>query len=231
MKHLAIHREMMASRREPDNSASLKKIRSSWNNIASEENEGNVTERNSFLSTIRNQPYTKLITLGIGPCREDCSGTSKDIYDKGKAMVRENTGDSRSIGPCTNWLTLKLSRCIEDGSNKHISDMFEAKDAYKKGEASWSLATHRISSCRKDDSNKRVKVMKESIFVDDILSLIFCKLPLHTIFQLQIICSSWKTFISSSICFHNLWEKTNMQMWLLIDLYHGEINDSSKGFA
>ena len=95
----------MDSKRELENYAGLKRM--ALNNILSEEN---VIERNS---TTSNQPYTKWHRLGIGPCREDDFGSSKDIYEKGKSMVEENKVNSPLDGLHTDLL--------EEKSSKHIS--------------------------------------------------------------------------------------------------------------
>ncbi|GLJ49063.1 hypothetical protein SUGI_1035010 [Cryptomeria japonica] len=197
---------MTSSEKEPDNSRFI-------HDTTSEENEGDTSQTKSSTSEL---PCTNWTTLGIGPWREDGLGSSK-----GKAMATEKKSYSGSGGLCTNWLTLKIGSCIEDGSNKCIYAM-------EKGESSSSW------SCREDGSNTEVKVREESFFVgdilEDILNIIFCKLPLHTLFQVQIVCTSWKTIISSSVHFHNLWEQSNMQIWLVMDLYD-KTSDSSNGLA
>ncbi|GLJ49062.1 hypothetical protein SUGI_1035000 [Cryptomeria japonica] len=240
----------MASKREPGNSGlthGIDRMVIKWNNILSEEKEGDISKH----------PYTNWLTLGIGPCREDGSGSSKDTYgnwltlgigpcrkdgsgsskdtdgkgkamatdDKGKAMATEKKSDSGSSGLNRNWLTLKIGSCIEDD---FIPVGIPLKLATEKGESSsgWSW--------REDGSNKEVKIWEESIFnghiLEDIWNIIFCKLPLHTLFQIQSVSTSWRSIISSSAYFHNLWEQSNMQMWLVMDLYDNT-SESSNGLA
>ncbi|GLJ07677.1 hypothetical protein SUGI_0072320 [Cryptomeria japonica] len=216
----------MASKREAENSRfvhGIKRMRICWNSILSEEKEGDIIQR--FSSTSK-QPYNNWLTIGIGSWRENGSGSSKDIYGKGKVMAAEKKGDSGTSGIYTNWLTLKTGSCIEDGSSKHIYSLL---DAEKKGESSSSRSTLRISSCREDDSDKKVEG-RAAYIPEDIMNIIFCKLPLHTLFQVQIVSSSWQSIISSSACFHSLWEQSNVQMWLVMDLYD-ETNGSSDGIA
>ncbi|XP_059069383.1 uncharacterized protein LOC131042804 isoform X2 [Cryptomeria japonica] len=211
---------MMASRREAENTRfihglGVKRMRICWNSIISEEKEGDILQR---FSSTSEQPYTNWLTLGIGPWRQDGSGSSK-----GKATAAEKKSDSGSTGLYTNWLTLKTGSCTEDGSSKCIHAMEKVESS-----------TLRISSCREDGSNKKLEGREESIFKgyvpEDILNIIFCQLPLHTLFQVQIVSTSWQSLISSSAYFHNLWEQNNMQMWLIMDLYD-ETSGSSNGVA
>ena len=82
-------------------------------------------------------------------------------------------------------LTLKEGACIEFSIGKHINFIDEAKDVENTGEA---------SSTSEDDSNKIVEGREESFISshipEEILTKVFCKLPLHTLFQMQIVCTS-----------------------------------------
>ena len=93
-------------------------------------------------------------------------------------MAVQKDGDVGSIEFLTNSLTLKAGLCIEDRNNKHIHAMDKTKDAGSRGEASPSS---------EDGANKGVEDRKESVGVghipEEILIMIFCKLPLHTFFQ------------------------------------------------
>ncbi|GLJ49128.1 hypothetical protein SUGI_1036430 [Cryptomeria japonica] len=220
----------MASKREADNSRfidGIKRLRICLNSVLREEKEGDIFR--GFSSTSK-QPSTNWLTVGTGPWRQDGSG-------KGKIIAPEMKGDSGSSGLSINWLTLKIGSCTEDGSSKHIYGMLEARNAEKKGESSSSKedgSDKRVSSCSEDGSNKKVEGREESFFVghipEDILNTIFCKLPLHTLFQVQIISTSWQSIISSSTYFHNLWEQSNVQMWLVMDIYD-ETSGCSNGLA
>ncbi|GLJ59850.1 hypothetical protein SUGI_1524780, partial [Cryptomeria japonica] len=173
------------------------------------------------------EAYTNWLKLGIGTCRED--GSNGDIKRKGKVMDAEEKGQGKEaytnwlkalgIGPCReygsnedrhgkgkvmnaddaapkglySWLTLRAESCVEDGSRK---------DAERNGESSHCTVRVR-RSCGEDGSNKAVYFMEESMFIDlipeDVLNIIFCKLPLHTLLQIKSVCTSWKMIISSSL--------------------------------
>ncbi|GLJ14909.1 hypothetical protein SUGI_0242670, partial [Cryptomeria japonica] len=205
---------MMASRRESDNSSiihSFKKMIFGWS-LNSEEKGGEFKK-----------PHTSWLTLGLGPWRKD--GSKKDSYGKCKVMDAEKKGDSGSNGGFFNC----LGSCKEDRSCKDIYCMDEAKDAEKKGEISSCKFTPIGMSCRQDGSKKQVVVLTDLI-PEDILNMIFCKLTLHTLFQVQSVCTKWKTVISSSVYFHNLWEQNHRQKWLVMDQYD-ETSGSSNGLA
>lgn len=150
----------------------------------------------------------------------DGSESSKSPYGKGKLMAAQKECDSGSARFYTSWLTLKAGSCIADGTNKHI---YEAKDAENRGT---------ISSSSKDSSNKRIEGGEKSVLIghipEEILTMIFCKLLLHTLFQMQIVSRSWKNTINGSDYFHNLWEQSNVQRWLVLELYDLR-NGSSNG--
>ena len=120
-------------------------------------------------------------------------------------MVTESEDDSTSSGLYTNSLTLKVDSCIENGHGKHKKCIDEARDAESRGESSVFLG----------------------YIQEEILMRIFCKLPLHTLFQLQMVRTSWERIIFGCACFHNLWEWSNSQSWLLIELYD-ETSGSSR---
>jgi len=75
--------------------------------------------------------------------------------------------------------------------------MDDTTDAGSRGEASSSSADGAL-----------VEYMNGSIVVgqipEEIFIMIFCKLPLRTLFQMQIICTSWKSTILRDAYFHNL---------------------------
>ena len=99
--------------------------------------------------------------------------------------------------------------------------MDDTTDAGSRGEASSSSADGAL-----------VEYMNESIVVgqipEEIFIMIFCKLPLRTLFQMQIICTSWQSTILRDAYFHNLWEQNNLQKWLVMELYD-ETGGSSNG--
>ena len=129
-------------------------------------------------------------------------------------MAKQKGSDFGSTGFSTDSLTVKVGLCIENGNNKHIHGMDDTKDGGSRGETSPNS---------EDSANKRVDDRKESIVVghipEEIFIMIFCKLPLQTLFQMQMISTSCKNTILGFAYFHNLWEQNNMQKWLVMELY------------
>ena len=103
-------------------------------------------------------------------------GSNRSPFDKGEFGSNELY---------TNSLSRKGYSCNEDRTSKHMHVIDEAKDVENRG---------KDSSKSEDDSNKRVKGRDDSFFSshipEEILTKVFCKLPLHTLFQMQIVCTS-----------------------------------------
>ena len=237
-------REMMASKREEENallSHNIKRMRICWNSILTEEK-----EKDGLQLISNEQPYTEWLTLGIGPHKEDGEGSDKDPHDKGKAIAAEDKADSGSRDVYNNGLTLKVGLSNNDGSSKHMyamnayrgetsSNREHASIGLCREDGSYQRVEHAsISLCREDGSYKRVEGKDESIFLhpipENILMTILCKLPLHTLFRMQIVTSSWQSIISTSSYFHTVWERTNVQSWLVMELCD-ETSGCSNGLA
>ena len=82
----------MASKREEESallSHNIKRMRLCWNSILTKEK-----EKDGLQSISNKQPYTEWLTLGIGPHREDGTGSGKDPHEKGKSLAAEDKADS-----------------------------------------------------------------------------------------------------------------------------------------
>lgn len=102
------------------------------------------------------EAYTKWLTLGIGPCRQD--GSNGDRHRKCKVMDAEKKGEEKEA--YTNWLTLGIGSCREDGTNGDIHRKGKVMDAEKKG-----LFTKRemMASNRESDDSSFIHGIKRMI--------------------------------------------------------------------